>query len=322
LGVLSSTAPVVRDARLVTIEVGCVEALAARWAGAAWPAQTELDALHFADGSERTANWMVLVDALNFCFWGEPGAPRWRVEWHGQTYDGYYALAAALTRAVAEGRPVWEAPYLAALDEVELGAILRPVSDSPPMPLFAERLRHAREVGRVLAARYEGQFARAIERCERSAVALALLLAREFPSFDDVALWRGQTVRFYKRAQICVADLGLAFQGQGWGAFDDLDRLSAFADYKLPQRLRQQGALVYAPELAALVDSYALVPAGAEPEIEIRAATVWAVELLRRALASRGIQRNASAIDYRLWLESQQLGPDTRPYHRTRTIYY
>ena len=52
------------------------------------------------------------------------------------------------------------------------------------------------------------------------------------------------------------------------------------------------------------------------------AATVWAVELLRRALATHGIQRTPAAIDYRLWAESQTKTPDERPYHRTRTMYY
>ncbi len=69
--------------------------------------------MHFSDGTERTANWMLLVDALNFCFWGEPGEARWSVEWRGNTWDGYYALAAALTRAMDEGVPLTDAAYLA-----------------------------------------------------------------------------------------------------------------------------------------------------------------------------------------------------------------
>jgi hypothetical protein len=70
------------------------------------------------------------------------------------------------------------------------------------------------------------------------------------------------------------------------------------------------------------VDAYTLIPAGFAPEVEIRAATIWAVELLRRALVARGLVRRASEIDYRLWAESQVATPDTRPYHRTRTISY
>jgi hypothetical protein len=153
-------------------------------------------------------------------------------------------------------------------------------------------------------------------------VRLALLLARDFSSFADVAEWRGSRVPFLKRAQICVADLHAAFRGERWGAFADLDRLTAFADYKLPQLLRRFGVLTYAADLAQLIDAYTLIPAGSEAELAIRAATIWSVELLRRALAERGIQRPASAIDYRLWSESQAPDPAMRPYHRTVTTFY
>jgi Queuosine salvage protein len=99
LGVLTGTAPVVREGTLVTLDAEAAERLADRWAAQPWPAITaDFAAMHFNDGTERTANWMLLVDALNFCFWGEPDEPRWSVEWRGQTWDGYYALAAACTR--------------------------------------------------------------------------------------------------------------------------------------------------------------------------------------------------------------------------------
>ncbi len=78
-----------------------------------------------------------------------------------------------------------------------------------------------------------------------------------------------------------------AFEGKGLGTISDFDQLTAFADYKLPQLLRYQGVMVYIPELAAPVDAYQEIVAGSAPEIEIRAGTVWAVELLRRALAGR-----------------------------------
>ncbi len=322
LGVLTGTSVVVREARHVRLNAHAIEGIATRWAGVEWPEQAGLDALHFNDGTERTVNWVLLLDALNFCFWGEPGHPRWRVEWAGQILDGYYALAAALNRAMEEGRPLWDAGYLAELSAHEMETILRPAPGCPRIPLFDARLANAREVGRVLETRYAGEFANACSAAAGSAVDLALLLARDFPSFTDVSQWGNHSVPFLKRAQICVADLHASFGGQGWGAFRDLDALTAFADYKLPQLLRHLGALAYSPELAQTVDSLSPISSGSTVEIEIRAATVWAVEILHRALARHGVDRTASAIDYRLWAESQTALADDRPYHRTRTIYY
>ena len=101
LGVLSATARVMRAARLVRIDRTAVETLAARWAEAEWPAATAtLGELHQFGAPDQAPNWVLLLDALNFCFWGVPDGPRWRVTWRGVTHDGYNALAAALSRAV------------------------------------------------------------------------------------------------------------------------------------------------------------------------------------------------------------------------------
>ena len=322
LGALSGAVEVVRASSMVRIDLPAIERLAEEWAAVPWPEMAGLDALHFTDGSERTVNWIFLLDALNFCFWAEHGQPRWRVEWRGSVLDGYAALAAALTRAVEEELPLWDARFLAEMTPESLARILRPISGAPPIPLFDARLANAREVGTVLLEKYDGQFSRTCERASGSAVSLALTLAREFSSFADVAEWEGRRVPFLKRAQICVSDLHAAFGGTLWGQFHDLDRLTAFADYKLPQLLRAAGVLDYADALARSVDSYLLIPAGSREEIEIRAATIWAVELLRRALRERGVERTASAIDYRLWDASQRLAANVQPYHRTRTIFY
>jgi hypothetical protein len=322
LGVLTGAARVLREASLVRLDLNAIERLAARWAGESWPENSAFPEMHYFDGTERTLNWLLLLDALNFCFWAFPGETRWRVERRGETLDGYIALAASLSRAMNEGLPLYDAVYLANLDEETLAGILRPAPDAAPIPLFNERLANAREVGRVLLERHNGQFANALDAAARDAVSLALLLARDFSSFADVALWNSQPVPFLKRAQICVADIVTAFGGKGLGAITGLDQLTAFADYKLPQLLRYQGVMVCAPGLAAQVDAYQEIAAGSAPEVEIRAATIWAVELIRRALAERHVVRSASVIDYRLWSESQAPTPDMRPYHRTRTMYY
>ena len=69
LGVLSSTLPVVQQARQVRLDLERIEALAARWAQEGWHTPAGDATLHFNDGTERTLNWMLLVDAM-ICFWG------------------------------------------------------------------------------------------------------------------------------------------------------------------------------------------------------------------------------------------------------------
>jgi hypothetical protein len=320
-GVLSSTRDVVERGEYVWINAERVESLARQWLGKdkeqhitpGW-----YDRYHFFDGTQRTVNWILSLDAINFCFWAEKDQPRWSIDYQGERLNGYLAEAAALKRAVEEGIPLWDATYLSNISEKDVTYILR---GEHTIPLFEQRLHNLREVGHVLLEKYDGQFIHAIEHADRNAVELTLLLARDFSSFNDVVLYRNRLVRFYKRAQICVADLYGSFGGKGWGAFTGMDQLTIFADYKLPQVLRHYGILEYHPSLAQRIDAQELLEAGSEEEVELRAATVWACELLQRELARHDHPMTAAEIDMRLWLLGQNV-TGMRPYHRTRTIFY
>ncbi|HEU5421972.1 MAG TPA: queuosine salvage family protein [Nitrolancea sp.] len=316
LGILGTARRVAEQARAVAIDPAGVARVAGQIASQEIAPPAWDRTLHWIGAPEATANYILALDALNFSFWGEP---RWVVSYQGQRYNGYWALAAALTRALHAGVPLDDAAFLAGLDAPRLGEIL---AGEHPIPLLEERAANLREVGRVLLARYDGLFARAIKASGPSAVGLVELVVRDFPSFRDVARYQGAEVRFYKRAQILVSDLYGAFEGEGLGAFPDIDRLTAFADYKVPQVLEHLGVLVYAPALAARIDRLEELPAGGPEEIEIRAATIWSIELLRQALAARGRQLAAFEIDWALWSLGQQLPGTARPYHRTRTIFY
>ena len=329
LGVLSSTCWLVERATSAWINTDQLEPVSTELLTIYTPTTEPVwyDRFHFNDGTWRTVNWLLVLDALNFCFWADRGKPRWRIDYHGEILDGYWAEAASLTRAVEEGIPLWDASYLSTMSREDLAHIFRSAqaldgAAAEMIPLFEQRLEHVHEVGRVLLECYDGQFARAVEEAGGSAVDLTLLLAHDFSSFRDIAVYRGHEVRFFKRAQICVADLYGSFAGKLWGAFTDLDKLTIFADYKLPQVLRHYGVLEYHPSLAQRVDSQDLLETGGEEEVELRATTIWACELLRREMSrASGRAITAVEIDQLLW----HLGQNTsqmRPYHRARTVYY
>jgi hypothetical protein len=329
LRVLRSTAPVMVAATDVAIDMEAVGALADHLAHTDAPAPEWDASLHHRatgpDGDERTAMWILVLDALNFCFWSQGNDPgeRWRVAWDGKNVDGYIALAAALKRGVEDGVPLHDATWLATVDDDAVARLLRPAPGHPGIPLFEARTGHLRELGRGLLALGSASPATAlIASANGSAIALVDDVVRRFPSFNDVATWEGSEVRFYKRAQILAGDLAGGLAGSPLAMFHDLDQLTAFADYKVPQVLRQLGILRYSPRLAERVSRREHIPAGTAPEIEIRAATIWGCELLRQALADRGCHIPAHGLDWLLWTQGQALPAQTEPYHRTPTIYY
>ena len=80
--------------------------------------------------------------------------------------------------------------------------------------------------------------------------------------------------------QLATVMLYEAFEGRGLGDLHRTEELTVFVDYKLPQVLRRLGVLRYAPHLADQIDRLEPLEADSREEIEIRAATVWAGELM------------------------------------------
>ena len=188
--------------------------------------------------------------------------------------------------------------------------------------LLQARLENLNELGRVLCEEYCGKAHAMVEAAEHSAIKLVRVLTEKFRSFRDVARYGDDDVFFYKRAQLFAADLYGAFQGMGWGLFKDMEELTAFADYKLPQVLRQAGILQYTDALAQKVDHGVLLEAASPEEVEIRANTVWAVERIRQELVRRGMNLRSFELDGVLWNLGQKPEFTRKPYHRTVTIFY
>ncbi|MDQ6774504.1 MAG: queuosine salvage family protein, partial [Candidatus Dormibacteraeota bacterium] len=242
---------------------------------------------HYSGPRERTVLYLLVLDTINFSFWGGP--------------VGYVEVAAALRGIFEAGDELAQLERLATIDADHLGRLLG------PLPLLPDRAEALRELGR-----------RGVTGLLRpTAVETARTLADSLPSFRDVASYEGREVPLLKRAQILPADL----HGAGVADVGDLEDLTCFADYKLPQVLRHLGTIVYSERLAERIDGRRELAAGEAAEVEIRAATVQAVERLRDALQAGGRPLRAFEIDWMLWHLAQGQHP-THPYHRVRSVFY
>lgn len=106
------------------------------------------------------------------------------------------------------------------------------------------------------------------------------LLARDFDCFRDEHKFQGRRkpIRFLKRAQIFVADLWACFEGEDYGAFRDIDKITMFADYRVPQILCGLGCMFYSPPLDAAIRSGKLIDSGSNWEIQLRGE--WTVTII------------------------------------------
>ncbi|RXN38503.1 UPF0553 C9orf64-like protein [Labeo rohita] len=197
--------------------------------------------------SDEAINWVFVTDTMNFSFWPEREEEQCEVVCRGNTYRGYMSLCAAVTRAMDEGVPITNPTYFSQISEAELAKVLRSDSDTP-MPMLKERHQALTEAGRVLME-HGGSFRVFMSHCENDAEKMVKYIVENIPSYRDEATYEGKRISFYKRAQILVADFWGIMEARGEGNIPNLDYLTMFADYRVPQGLVYLGALRYSDAL-------------------------------------------------------------------------
>lgn len=260
-----------------------------------------------------------VFNTVNFCFWARKDEKKWTVKIDGEELDGSIALFRCIEKEVERNTGFLVGDELANLSRSQLRRVL---AGNVEIPLFEERLKCLNEAGRVLEKKFGNSFTGVYKEADNDAIVLADLLVRHFSYFDDTAEYKGEKIGFYKRAQLNSKMVSDVLAARGEKELRNLDKLTAFADYKIPQILRNLGIIKYTKELADRIDAYKLIKKGSEDEIEIRVATIWAVELIGQELRKKYAFLTASHIDNILWNMSQTKAKGEKPYHRTLTTAY
>ena len=264
---------------------------------------------------ESAAAYVLTLDAVNF---GSGYFPHLRKR---PGHSGYHTVAASLRDHVLDHGPISPAGLQEMTTESCAEIFDQSLDQRWPAELMAHFAIALRDLGTFVDRTGSGSFLAAVAAAGKRAADLVELLD-EMPAYHDVHHHRGREVPLYKRAQITAFDLASAFDGLGPGEFSDLDQLTMFADNLVPHVLRVEGALRFSEELVARIDAVEDIPSGSEPEVEIRACGLHAVELMVDRLRARGVATTAGRLDGALW----RMGGDDRykaiRRHRTRCVYY
>lgn len=270
---------------------------------------------HYLGRGEGTLAFFITLNCINFTSGYNPHLKK------RPGRSGYFTIAGALNDHFRLEGPL-SAEALGRLTAADCAGLFGQDMNQPVaaelMLQFAEALN---VLGNLLRDRYDGSFESLAAAADHSAERLIRLLL-DMPYYRDVAEYGGIQVPFLKRAQITAADLHLAFGGMGMGRFEDIDRLTMFADNLVPHVLRMLGVLVYDERLALRIDREDLIPSGSREEIEIRAVALHAVEQLRERCRKFGFSAPSHALDRILWTRGQHPDIKARPRHRTRCTYY
>ena len=248
---------------------------------------------HYLEGSgEDVAAYLLGLDTINF---GSGWFPTLRKR---EGCSGYFTVAWALADRWRAHGP-WSNRELAALDAAAVAEVLGQDPEHELMGLYAGALR---DLGGFLGRRSALAL---VESMDRSAERLAEELAGGMAFFHDPP--------FFKRAQIAPNDLALA----GVAGFDDLDRLTVFADNLVPARPAARRRAALRPGARRADRRRRAARGGLAGEVEIRACAVHAGELVadRLRVAPR-------TLDGWLWNRGQAPRYKTRPRHRARSVFY
>lgn len=255
---------------------------------------------------EEITAYVFIMDALNFCFWPS--------NWE------YAELSRAVTNAMKNDSKFAVPSNLA---NISFDDFKKAIFGGLEFPLLGERHKAIQEIGRVVHEHFGNSFLEMVKSADYDGPRLLELVVRYLLKFQDHSIYAGEQIFFYKRAQILVGDLFGAFDQKECGIkIKNIDQLTCFADYRIPQILRHCGVLVYSDRLKKLIDEKVELIHGCPEEVEIRACLVHSVELLRDQLRSAGVNWTAVEVDWLLWQIGEEKKDEIPPHHRTLSIYY
>ena len=275
---------------------------------------------HFDSSSvplEILLRYIFTIDTLNYCFWPNKGFE-------------YYSLAKNLYETLINDKNFFEIENLEKMTSEQL----KDKVFKGDFNLIDERARMIREVFTIIKNNYEGSCSNFVKQCGKDATKLVKKIIDEFCCFRDQAIYNGKQIFFYKRAQILVSDIYLSYLdikevGKNNEENDiinftkeTISQLTMFADYRVPQILKAKGVLKYDNHLTQLINYKIEIAHGSKEEVEIRAATIQAVEQIKNILKEKGRDVMSIQVDVYLWEEGEKIKDQIEPHHRTLSIFY
>ncbi|MDH4116528.1 MAG: queuosine salvage family protein [Acidimicrobiia bacterium] len=320
--VLQSVLPVIEGSAHVATSNEAVDRVAAWMAYEefAWPEAGVAGEFSFADAVIAT-DAVMFSNLLNFAFTDFDSGTKFEATYRGRVWSDSEAMFARIHEAVEKGVPLFDGAFLAEIDRDTLNRLF---AGNIEIPMLDERVEILRQAGRTLVDHHGGSLHHFVmsgpPRMYGAGDGLIDRMVTEFPRFDDTTVVGGLEVRFHKLAQLALWNLHTR-SPDGW-FLEDIEMMTAFADYILPVALRLLGILEWSEDLVNRVAAGVEIPRDSIEEVELRAHTIYATALLTdaiNAIRPSNLGLIIPQVDFRLW---KAYHATFVPHHLTRTIMY
>ena len=254
-----------------------------------------------------------ICESMNFCFWESND---WYVIYENSKYKGSEALFYSLIKAVSERKLIIDVETLYKISIDDFKKIFRHDNKLPTM--IDERYHLFKCTINVIQKKGEKFFLElfSIKNDEK----LLEYIIKNFKHFNDKSKFKEHVIYFNKRAILLVNDL-YNLSPIIKNNIKNINNLTGCADYSIPRLFVDCGIFHYNKELMKKITSKESIQHNSQMEIEIRANTLYVLELMKEILNKNNKKINCVELDNIIWKMRTNIKNNT-PVHRTKCIYY
>lgn len=270
---------------------------------------------------EEVVDFFVVGNSVNYCFNNLETGEKFAHEFMGNNWDGAFGMWASLMGEFQTNNRLLDSEYLKVIDEEEVADIFEPCN-GVEIPMLESRVESLQSVGELIEE-VGGTFwnlfdDQTVNLYGDDGVVSTLA---EADAYEDARLYGGDIVRFDKRAQLAVSMLyGKLHTTQYEFEIEDMKEFTVFADYGIPAGLASHGVIEYGDTLSQKIESQEVIPENSPEEVEIRSATVVAVDKISEYLDQNfDVPTKMPVLDYVLWCMRREADTNV---HLTETTAY
>ena len=321
--VVESVNSVINSSTYVKTDIDQIKRVASWMAYEEFPAKNSGQKSYKKFEAEEHIKSTMLMSCINFAFTNFDTQVKYEVEHNGTVLSDSEAVIHQVNNAIASGHDISNGEVMSGLSLNDLESIF---VGNIEMPMLKERVEILNAVGSKLIDSYEGSWIKFVNSCPsklyHNGEGLVEKLVSEFPRFDDVVDFEGKEVKFYKLAQLGYWGIYSSLGSSDLFQIEDIDKMSAFADYIVPVALRLFGIINYVDELEKDINEGIEIPASSKKEVEIRSHSLYATSLLTKEINKLRPPDKSIIIpqlDWRLW---KTYHATHWPHHLTKTTMY
>ena len=260
----------------------------------------------------------MLINTLNFVFTDFSTSVKYKIENLSDTD----AMVYQIDNALLEGVPLTKGSFMR---DMNLEEFKRIFTGNIEMPMADEKVEILNNVGDTLVTKYDGDWINFIDdgpkKLYDNGEGLVERLVRDFKRFDDHSIFENEKVYFLKLAQLAFWGIHRELSKK-YFYIEDMENMTAFADYIIPVALESFGIVKYSSGLKEKIDSGILIDRDSIEEIEIRSTSIYVTAKLTELINNYKNEEEKIIIpqlDFKLWTDFHA---DERPHHLTKTIMY